>query len=116
RAVGWANVYVAGTSSPTSVIDAARATRRLLDADAPAGLYHCVNSGHCTWLELAEELARQLGVEPRFVPVRVADVPLRATRPRYCALSNERLRSVGIEMPEWQDALGRYVQSLKSEV
>ena len=116
RAGGSPKVFVDRTISPTYVIDAARATRRLLESDAPAGLYHCVNSGHCTWLELAEELARRLGVEPRFVPVRVADVPLRATRPRYCALSNERLRSVGIEMPEWQDALGRYVQSLKSEV
>jgi dTDP-4-dehydrorhamnose reductase len=32
-----------------------------------------------------------------------------AKRPKYCALSNEKLQSVGIEMPEWQDALARYV-------
>jgi len=113
RAGGSPKVFVDRTISPTYVIDAARATRRLLESDAPAGLYHCVNSGHCTWLELAQELARQLGVEPRFVPVRMADVPLRATRPRYCALSNERLRSVGIEMPAWQDALARYLQAIR---
>jgi len=104
---GSPKVFVDRTISPTYVIDAARATRQLLESNAPAGLYHCVNSGYCTWLELAEELARQLGVEPRFVPVRMADVPLRAARPQYCALSNEKLRSVGIEMPAWQDALQR---------
>ena len=42
------------------------------------------------------DLARQLGVEPRFVPVRMADVPLRAPRPQYCALSNEKLLAAGI--------------------
>jgi dTDP-4-dehydrorhamnose reductase len=74
-------------------------------------VYHCVNSGHCTWLELARELARQLGVEARLVPTRVADVPMRAARPQYCALSNEKLTSLGIEMPAWKDALARYLQA-----
>ena len=36
-------------------------TRRLVETMPPFGLYHCVNSGHCTWLEFAQELARQLG-------------------------------------------------------
>jgi dTDP-4-dehydrorhamnose reductase len=110
---GSPKVFVDRTISPTYVIDAARATRQLLESNAPAGLYHCVNSGLCTWLEFGEELARQLGVEPRFVPVRMADVPLRAARPRYCALSNEKLRSAGIEMPAWQDALARYLQDIR---
>jgi dTDP-4-dehydrorhamnose reductase len=110
---GSPKVFVDRTISPTYVLDAARATRQLLESDVPAGLYHCVNSGHCTWLEFSEELARQLGVEPRFVAVRLADVPLRAARPQYCALSNEKLRSVGIEMPAWQDALGRFVHAIR---
>jgi dTDP-4-dehydrorhamnose reductase len=44
----------------------------------------------------------------------MADVPLRAARPQYCALSNEKLRSVGIVMPSWQDALARYVATMGS--
>ena len=55
-----------------------------------------------------------LAVLAGFVAVVVlsigTDVALRAARPRYCALSNEKLRSVGIEMPAWQDALARYIQ------
>jgi dTDP-4-dehydrorhamnose reductase len=34
---------------------------------------------------------------------------LKARRPRYCALSNAKLATVGIEMPTWQDALARYL-------
>ena len=88
---GEPTVFEDRTVSPTYVLDAARATRQLVERTRAAGLYHCVNSGHCTWLEFARELARQLGVEPRLKPVRMADVPLRAARPQYCALSNEKL-------------------------
>jgi dTDP-4-dehydrorhamnose reductase len=104
---GSPKVFEDRTISPTYIIDAARATRQLVERSAPPGLYHCVNSGRCTWLEFAEELARQLGVEPRLTAVRMADMPLKAKRPLYCALSNEKLRSAGIEMPAWQDALQR---------
>lgn len=115
---GEPTVFEDRTVSPTYLLDAARATRQLVEAGAPPGLYHCVNSGHCTWLEFALELARQLGIEPRLKPVRMADVPLRARRPQYCALSNEKLASIGILMPAWQDALHRYlhVSHLKSQV
>jgi dTDP-4-dehydrorhamnose reductase len=111
-------VFEDRTVSPTYVLDAAMATRRLVEAGAAPGVYHCVNSGHCTWLGFARELARQLGIEPRLKPVRMADVQLRAPRPQYCALSNEKLASIGIVMPSWQDALQRYlkISSLKSEV
>jgi dTDP-4-dehydrorhamnose reductase len=104
------------TVSPTYISDAARATRQLLEQRAQPGLYHCVNTGECTWLEFARELARQLGTEPRIVPVRMADATLRAQRPRYCALSNEKLRSAGVSMPAWQDALARYLQSVRDDL
>jgi dTDP-4-dehydrorhamnose reductase len=109
---GEARVFEDRTVSPTYVIDAAKATLQLVEL-APAaspGLYHCVNSGRCTWLEFAYELARQLVVEPRLVPIRMADLTLRAERPRYCALSNVKLAAAGIVMPSWQDAVARYVK------
>jgi dTDP-4-dehydrorhamnose reductase len=113
---GQPRVFEDRTISPTYVIDAARATRHLLERQAPAGLYHCVNTGSCTWLELARELARQLAMEPRFIPTRMADMPLKAQRPQFCALSNEKLRSAGFPMPAWQDALGRYLQTVRDDL
>jgi dTDP-4-dehydrorhamnose reductase len=100
--------------SPTYVIDAASATHQLFRTGAPIGLYHCVNSGHCSWLELTRELARRLGVEPRLVPMRMADVTLRAARPQYSALSVEKLQRVGIAMPTWQDAIQRFLATERS--
>ena len=104
-----ARVFEDRTISPTYVFDAAVATRKLLEQSAPAGVYHCVNSGSCTWLDLAREIARQLGVEPKLIPVRMVDMTLRAERPMYCVLSNAKLAALGITMPAWQDAVARYL-------
>jgi dTDP-4-dehydrorhamnose reductase len=104
-----AAVFVDRTVSPSYRDDVVWATRRLLEGGAAPGLYHCVNSGWCTWEELALEVARQVGVEPRLRCLRMADVPMRASRPRYCALSNVKLSDAGASMPSWQDALGRYL-------
>jgi dTDP-4-dehydrorhamnose reductase len=109
---GSPKVFVDRTVSPTYLLDACRATRELIEMGAPAGLYHCVNSGSCTWFEFAQELARQLGIEPRLTPVHMSDVKLRAERPKFCALSNAKLLSLGIEMSPWQDALQRHLRSL----
>jgi dTDP-4-dehydrorhamnose reductase len=106
-------VFEDRTVTPTYLIDVVRATRMLIDQASPAGLYHCVNSETCTWLGFAQELTRLLGIEPRLTPVRMADMTLRASRPMYSALSNEKLRQVGIDMPTWRDALVRYVQDLR---
>jgi dTDP-4-dehydrorhamnose reductase len=102
-------VFVDRTVTPSYVADVAEATAQLLAIRPPAGLYHCVNSGVTTWLDVALEAARLLGREPNLIHTNVASVSMPAKRPKYCALSNEKLQSVGIEMPEWQDALARYV-------
>ncbi len=102
-------VFVDRTVTPSYVVDVAEATVRLLSIRPPGGIYHCVNSGVTTWLEVAQEAARLLRREPNLIPTRVASVSLPARRPKYCALSNEKLSAVGIGMPDWQDALARYV-------
>jgi dTDP-4-dehydrorhamnose reductase len=105
-----ARVFVDRTVSPSYSADVARATWELLERRAPNGLYHCVSTGSCTWEALALEAARQLNVEPRLAPVRMADARLRAERPRYCALANDKLAGAGVVMPSWEDALARYLR------
>lgn len=105
-----ARVFVDREVSPSYVEDVAWATERLLALDAAPGLYHCVNAGHATWAELAAEVARQAGIaRPRLARVNVADVPLRARRPQYATLSNDKLRLAGVQMPTWQYAVARYL-------
>ena len=103
-------VFTDRVVSPSYVVDVASATRTMLEDAMPYGVYHCVNSGTATWFELAEEVARLLGRNSRVVPVSVADVELRATRPTYCGLSNQKLEQAGFAMPTWQDAVARYLQ------
>jgi dTDP-4-dehydrorhamnose reductase len=109
RASQPARVFTDRTVTPSYVTDVAEATWALLASRPPGGVYHCVNTGVTTWFELAREIGRCLGVEPSLVPVKMADVPMKARRPQYAALSNEKLAGVGIRMPAWQDALRRYL-------
>jgi len=107
-----ARAFVDRVASPSYVDDVAAATRALVERSAPFGLYHCVNTGAATWLELALEIARLTGRPAEAVTgVSMADAGLPASRPKYAALSNEKLRAAGIDMPAWQDAMGRYVKS-----
>ena len=103
-------VFTDRVVSPSYLEDVAAATRHLLTAGAPPGLYHCVNSGHGTWHEVAAEAARLLGVTPRFTTITTADVAMRAQRPRFCALDNSKLAAAGFRMPAWQDAVRRWLR------
>jgi dTDP-4-dehydrorhamnose reductase len=109
RAGQPARVFTDRTVTPSYVADVADATWRLMSSSAPFGVYHCVNTGVTTWFDLGREIGRCLGVEPALVPVTVADVPMKARRPQYAALSNEKLARAGVTMPRWEDALRRYL-------
>lgn len=109
---GEVSAFTDRVVTPSYVEDVAAATRALVDRGAAPGLYHCVNSGAATWHDIVTESARQLGVvEPRIRPVTTDAVTMRAWRPRYCALSNEKLSAAGVVMPSWQDAVGRWLRT-----
>lgn len=94
------------TVSPSHVADVARATRQLIERQAPGGVYHCVNTGMATWLEVAERLREWSGhTDAAIHPARAADVRLKARRPMFAAMSNAKLAAHAFPMPTWQDAL-----------
>ncbi|MPY89837.1 MAG: dTDP-4-dehydrorhamnose reductase [Luteitalea sp.] len=96
--------------SPSYVEHVADATLALVSRRAAGGVYHCVNTGATTWYDAARHIATRLGAPQSLLkPVSINDVTLRARRPRYCALANEKLRRAGVSMPRWEDALTRYV-------
>ena len=107
-------VFVDRIVTPSYVEDVVTATLHLLNARAPFGLYHCVNSGETTWERLAEHIAQRLQRVARLRRVRVADVPLPAKRPKYCALSNAKLAATGFAMPRWEDAVDRYLSAAET--
>jgi dTDP-4-dehydrorhamnose reductase len=103
-------VFADRTVTPSFVVDVASATEQLMATRPAPGIYHCVNTGVTNWLGIAEEIVALLGCEAELVPVKSTEVKLKARRPVYCALSNEKLRAAGVEMPTWQDALKRYLR------
>ena len=105
-----APVFADRVVSPSFVADVVEASAFILKTRPEHGVYHCVNSGHATWLAVGEEIARRLGKPGASLkPISVNDVTLRAPRPQFAALSNEKLARSGFVMPSWQDAIGRYL-------
>jgi dTDP-4-dehydrorhamnose reductase len=110
RAGTEARAFVDRVVSPSYAEDVVTATAALLERRAPAGLYHCVNSGHATWLALARVLAELVGRPGApITPIEMKALRLKAPRPLFAALSNAKLERAGVPMPAWQDALRRYV-------
>ena len=109
-----APVFVDRVVSPSFVIDVADASAFVLRAQPAPGVYHCVNTGHATWLSVGQEIAARLGgSEASLKPISVNDVKLRAVRPQFAALNNAKLANAGYKMPTWQDAIGRYLELLR---
>lgn len=102
------------TVTPSYVPDLADATAAILDGAVPYGLYHCVNSGHGTWVDVARAIAAEAGVDPdrAVTPVPFDPAAFPARRPTYAALSNAALASHGVVLPDWRDAIARYVRAL----
>jgi len=96
--------------SPTFTRDLASALVKLCRASA-SGIVHVTNSGNCTWYEFAAEIVRASGMRTKVKPVTTAEFPRPARRPAYSVLSPDSLHAYNIHMPEWQDALRRYLAS-----
>ncbi len=97
--------------SPTATADAAAALVRMIRAGAPPGLYHVVNSGAVTWRGFAAEILRQAGLETPVTAIRAAELSQPAERPAYSVLDNRKISAVAGAMPDWRDALARYLHA-----
>ena len=96
--------------SPTFTRDLASALVKLCRASAQ-GIVHVTNSGNCTWYEFATEIVRASGMPAVVKPVTTAEFPRPARRPAYSVLSPASLHAYNVRMPEWHDALRRYLES-----
>ena len=98
---------------PTYTVDLARAIIQLCRKNA-GGIVHVTNAGDCSWFEFAQEIITGARLATEVRPVSSQQMARPAPRPAYSVLSATSLRRFGIEMPEWKDALGRYLQERKS--
>jgi dTDP-4-dehydrorhamnose reductase len=99
--------------SPTYTVDLARVILALCAKNAH-GIVHASNGGNCTWFDFAREIIKSAGLKTEVRPVSSAQMARPAPRPAYSVLSATTLHRYGIEMPEWKDALGRYLEERRT--
>ena len=90
--------------------------------DASTNIYNFTNEGACTWYEFACEILRQAQDDGRtapdgraceILPCRSEEFPSPVRRPAYSVLDKSKITTaLGLEIPEWQDALRRCLASL----
>ncbi|RLI78911.1 dTDP-4-dehydrorhamnose reductase [Archaeoglobales archaeon] len=97
------------TMSPTYTKDAAMAIKKIIEKNLPYGVYHVTNDGFCTWYVFAKAIFEIVGISAKLHPITSDKYPTKAKRPRNSSLSIEKIRSYGINMRHWKDALKAYL-------
>nr|WP_256373031.1 dTDP-4-dehydrorhamnose reductase [Pseudoruegeria sp. HB172150] len=97
--------------SPTATSDIAAAILALIDKGSPAGTYHVSGTGQASWHEFASEIISMAGVNATVTPCTSEEFTTRAARPRYSVLDNSKTAELITPMPDWRDALQRYLVS-----
>lgn len=80
------------------------------------GIYHATNGGTCAWSEFAKAIFELADKQVTVYPIPTSAYPTRAVRPLNSRMSKERLHSNGFqELPEWKNALARYLKEITGE-
>ena len=96
--------------TPTFTADLAAELGVMIEAAVPPGVYHATNAGGCSWHEFTVELLRLAGVRADVEAIRAAEWKSPTRRPANSVLENRALQALGLDrMPEWRDALARYL-------
>lgn len=94
---------------PTYVNHLASATRELVAATPPFGVWHLAAAGDCTWADLAEAIFEQAGLDCRVKRITTAEFGARAPRPPVSILRSEKGAP---ELPHWRDGLAACLAAL----
>lgn len=101
--------------SPTYTYDLAKLLVNMVLTEK-YGIYHATNEGICSWYEFACSIFEEAGINMNVVPVSTAEYGAKANRPANSRMSKDKLVENGFDrLPEWQDALKRYIKLLKEE-
>ena len=92
---------------PTWARDLAQQIVRLLDSDAPAGIYHGTNGGTASWFDFARLVFEFGGYDPeRIHPTDSAAFVRPAPRPAYSVLGHDAWFGAGLDpQRDWRSAL-----------
>ena len=97
--------------TPTYTYDLARLLADMIETEK-YGYYHATNEGgYISWYDFCVEIYKQVGLKTIVTPVTTLEYGLsKAKRPFNSRLDKSKLSDNGFErLPEWKDALRRYL-------
>lgn len=103
--------------TPTYTYDLARLLVDMIESEK-YGYYHATNEGgYISWYDFTKEIYRQAGMDTQVLPVTTEEYGLsKAARPFNSRLDKKKLTDNGfVPLPDWKDALQRYLQELKKQ-
>lgn len=99
--------------SPTFTIDLSAGIAALIETEA-TGIFHMTNHGVCSRYEFACQMLKELRLEGvTITPIGSEAFPLPAPRAASEAMASERLASLGLSMPAWQESLKAYLHQFR---
>jgi dTDP-4-dehydrorhamnose reductase len=101
--------------TPTYTGDLAKAVRDLLETKE-YGLYHLSSEGECSWFDFTRHIFKSAGIDVNLSPIKTSEFFSAVRRPAYSVLSKAKFRSLGLSIPDWQDALPRYLEERKQKL
>lgn len=109
------NVVSDQHGSPTYAEDLANIIAEAIEKKIPYGVYHATNEGYTTWYDFTKAIFEYAGIICEVNPVSTEEYIemmkiTQAKRPKNSQLSKDKLKAQGIEVPEWEDALKRYLK------
>lgn len=110
------NVVSDQHGSPTYAEDLANFIGEAIEKKIPYGIYNATNEGYTTWYDFTKAIFEYAGIICKVNPVTTEEYiemmkVTQAKRPKNSQMSKEKLKSAGIEVPEWEDALKRYLKA-----
>ena len=110
------NVVADQHGSPTYAEDLANIIGEAIEKKIPYGIYHATNEGFTTWYDFTKAIFEYTGIICQVNPVTTEKYIemmkiTQAKRPKNSQMSKEKLLAQGIHVPEWEDALKRYLQA-----
>lgn len=101
-------------ASPTYAPALAARTAELLDRQA-RGLFHAGGGTPISWFDYAKMVFEEAGLHPKLQPTNEREYRTAARRPKYSALSNAKMESLGVQpMPPLREAVRAYLQNRKA--
>lgn len=113
------NVVNDQIGSPTYTYDLSKLLCDMMETEK-YGTYQATNEGYCSWNDFAKAIFKEANMDVTVHEISTEDYlklsPQQAKRPFNSRMCKKTLDEAGFQrLPTWQDALHRYIETLRKE-